>query len=116
MSNSQSQENIYAVDKWEIPVENICFGELIGEGAFGKVYFARLSKISIPYGQSNLASEKLRDGAGQARKTHKGNESSTAVAVKTIQSMVTVLLIEFLEQSFAQIDVGDRELAESFEH
>ena len=87
LSNRKSKENLYDVDEWEIPIENIGFGELIGEGAFGKVYCAILSKINIPHNQSNLASEKSSDGAGQARKTHKRNESATTVAVKTIQSM-----------------------------
>ena len=87
LSNRKSKENLYGVDEWEIPIENVGFGELIGEGAFGKVYCAILSKINIPHIQSNLASEKLSDGVGKARKSHKGNESASTVAVKTIQSM-----------------------------
>ena len=91
--NSQSQENIDVVDEWEIPIENIAFGELLGEGAFGRVYRATLSEVSITHGQSNLAAKKLKDGGGEARKIRNVNESSTTVAVKTNQCMLAFLLI-----------------------
>jgi len=103
----KSKENLYDVDEWEIPIENIGFGELIGEGAFGKVYCAILSKINIPHNQSNLASEKLRYGVGKARKSHKGNESTTTVAVKTIQDLADEQQErEFLEEIKLMKEIG----------
>ena len=100
LSNRTSKENMHVVDEWEIPIENIGFGELIGEGAFGKVYCAILSKIDIPHSQSSLALKTLSDGVEQVRKSHKGNESTTTVAVKTIQGMQTLFFIGFLETVF----------------
>ena len=95
LSNSLSQEKICAVDEWEIPIENITFGELIGKGAFGRVYSAKLSKINIAHGKSSLTSKNLSDAVGQERKMHKRSENAITVAVKTIHSMQTSFLIDY---------------------
>ena len=87
------QEKICAVDEWEIPIGNIIFRELIRKGGFGRVYSGKLSKVNIEQGQSNLKSKNLSDSGGQERKFHSGNESPDTIAVKTINSMRTLLFI-----------------------
>ena len=90
---SPLQEKICAIDEWEIPIGNIIFGEVIRKGTFGRVYSAKLSKASIECGQSHLKSKNLGDSEGQERKIHNGNEVTNTVAVKTMHSMLTLLLI-----------------------
>ena len=99
LSSSPPQERICAdrkkryVDEWEIPIENMTFGELIGKGAFGQVYSATLSNFSTACGQSSLTLKKLSDGFEQEGKIDKGNESTKTVAVKTIHRMLMLLPI-----------------------
>ena len=95
MSNSSPQEKICAVDEWEIPSENITFGEMLGKGAFGRVYSATLSKVSIAHGESGFTTKKSSDGSRKEGQIHKGSESIITVAVKTIHSMQTSLLIDY---------------------
>ena len=102
LSTSILQESICAVDTWEIPIENITFGKLIGKGAFGTVYRATLSSTSIADSQSNLAAKKLNDRGGQERTILKGIESSNTVAVKTIHSMLSLLLIDYCQHYFSE--------------
>ena len=101
LSSSPSQERICAdrkkryVDEWEIPIENMTFGELIGKGAFGQVYSATLSNFSPACGQSSLKLKKLSDGFEQEGKIDEGIESTKTVAVKSIHRMLMLLPIRY---------------------
>ena len=75
-------------DHWELQLDNIIFGEALGEGAFGKVYCATVSGITLQntFGSSESLESYVKMGPNRAA-TPTGSFITMKAAVKLLQGM-----------------------------
>ena len=69
-------------DPWEVRFDDITLHKIIGEGAFGKVYSARLLKQTIEAGKGRTSPQRKTDKEQQQMKMGR------TVAVKMLQSTI----------------------------
>jgi len=69
-------------DPWEVLFDDISLNRIIGEGAFGKVYSARLLRQTMEVGKGRKSSQSKTDKEQQQMKM------GLTVAVKMLQSMI----------------------------
>ena len=68
-------------------MKNIVFGDILGEGAFGKVHSATVSGVQINYGGTRTTSMNARNGHGHS--FTKDNGITIQAAVKILHSMLS---------------------------
>lgn len=75
-------------DHWELLLENIIFGEALGEGAFGKVYTATVSGVVIksPSVSSESLDKYVKMGPNR-NSNYMANNITMKAAVKVLQGM-----------------------------
>ena len=69
-------------DPWEVLFDDISLHNIVGEGAFGKVYSGRLLKQTMEVGKGRKSSQSKNDKEQQQMKM------GLTVAVKMLQSML----------------------------
>ena len=75
-------------DFWELPLDNIVFGEAIGEGAFGKVYCATVSGVVMQSPTASCESLDTYVKMGPNRQTNLSESGVTMkAAVKLLQGI-----------------------------
>eukprot|EP00795_Rhopilema_esculentum_P002628 gene2628-823_t len=94
-------------DSWELCLEDIVFGEALGEGAFGKVYVATVSGIRMQF--PSISCETLNSYVKMGGSSNNIRNSSITVkaAVKVLQDGYNQQQkFEFLEEIKLMKDVG----------
>ena len=81
-------------DHWELLLGNIVFGEALGEGAFGKVYCATVSGITLQntFGSSESLDSYVKMGPNRAA-TPTGSFITMKAAVKLLQGMYLIAVV-----------------------
>jgi len=95
-------------DHWELLLGNIVFGEALGEGAFGKVYCATVSGITLQntFGSSESLDSYVKMGPNRAA-TPTGSFITMKAAVKLLQDNFTAQhKSDFLEEINLMKTVG----------